>query len=187
MDEHMHTPDAVRVALPQLAAILAPDRTDITALLSLVLDDPETYVGTYPDIDYLCSEEGDLARSGLLEMLDGTEFEIGPPLVANLDWRADVQTVQRCLASLDSCPAGLSWNWYSEFATATEEYPDDTVDIAGDFLTETGNQGLRLGAALISVTVGDSYYLAWCPAAEAEHVISLLAAADYEGSCILRS
>lgn len=183
----MQTPDAVRAALSQLAAFLAPDRPDITELLNLVFDDPESYVDAYPDIDYLCNDEGDLARSGLLEMLDGTEFEIEPSLIAHLDWRADVETIREDLASLRSCPAAMSWGWCPEFATATREHPDDIAGISGDFLEETGNQCLQLGVALVSVDVGDSYYAGFCPATAAEHVISLLSAAGYENPRILRA
>ncbi|MFC3434645.1 hypothetical protein GL305_31915 [Nocardia seriolae] len=186
-DESMQTPDAVRVALPQIVAILAPDRPDIMALLDLVLDDPESYVDAYPDSDYLCNDEGDLARRGLLEMLDGTEFEFDSSLIAHFDWRADVETIHEGIASLSSCPATMNWDWLLEFATATREHPDDSVGIAGDFLEETGNRCLQLGVALVSVDDGDSYHVGFCPATEAEHVISLFATAGYENPRIRRA
>lgn len=183
----MQTPDVVRDALSQLVAILAPGRPDIAKLLALVFDDPESFVDAYPDIEYLCNDEGDLARTGLLEMLNGEEFEIEPSLIAHFDWRADVATIREDLGSLHSCPAAMSWDWYPEFVTATREHPDDIVGIAGDFLKETGSRCLQFEVALVSVDVGDSYYAGFCPAAEAEHVLSLLNAAGYENPRILRA
>ncbi len=187
MPAYMQTSDVVRAALTDVAAILAPDRSDIAQLLSLVLDDPQTYLATYPDLDYLCSAEGDLARSGLLLMLHGDEFGIGPALLAHFDWKDDVETIQSALEPLVPGPDGLTWDWYPDFATQTEENREFTVEIAEDFREETGDRCLALGVALITIHVGDSYHLGFCPAADGERVVSLLRQAGYDGANIEQS
>ncbi|MFD6392467.1 hypothetical protein [Nocardia sp. NPDC060259] len=187
MPAYMQTSDVVRAALTDAAAILAPDRSDIVQLLRLVLDEPQTYLDTYPASDYLCSDQGDLARSGLLDMLHGDEFGIGPALLAHFDWKDDVETIQPALEALESCPDGLTWDWYPDFASQTEENSSHTVEIAEDFRAETGDRCLALDVALIAIHVGDSYHLGFCPASHAERVVSLLCQAGYDGANIEQS
>lgn len=163
-----HDADAIRTALADIASLLAPARPTVAEEVLRAHDSPHDYVRAFGDrLEGRGIDEpvDDLAWIALVDALDAHG------LLAEFDWKEDVQEIRAQLRKLESRPSVDPWALFEaeEALLPTEE-----------FLHACGRRYREIGAALAVLDIeSDCYPVVGLRAARADELTALAARAGF--------
>ncbi|MFJ1801361.1 DUF6630 family protein [Streptomyces sp. NPDC088180] len=163
-----HDADAVRVALAEIASLLAPAHPAVAEEVLRAHDRPHDYVNAFEDrlADRGIDEPvDDLAWIALIDALDTHG------LLAEFDWKEDAQEIRARLRKLESRPSVDPWVLFEA---------EETLLPTEEFLHACGRRYRETGAALAVLDIeSDCYPVVGLRAARADELTALAARAGF--------
>ncbi|MEU4323193.1 hypothetical protein AB0F85_17910 [Nocardia fluminea] len=182
---------SVEHALVSIPVLLCPDTALASQVVYMVqgtLFSPEfverehhEYLGPYDHLGPYPERNWEYSRTAILVGLAGAMWGMNS-FLALCDWRERAEDIQEKLRYVPSRPA-MSWDETPGPIAGPAQHPDDSEA----YLRETARQSREAGMALVRITVGDSYHLAFAPLNRTEILLADAAAAGFtaENDCLL--
>ncbi|MFF2555152.1 hypothetical protein ACFVUS_29400 [Nocardia sp. NPDC058058] len=125
-----------------------------------------------PVVRAVMAQRRALLTTGTIESLHDDESPHATAGMVVISREADPESIREQLASLNSYPTALQWDWVTAFETKHAQ--DDRVGYLQAFLEEIGDRAFDLGTVLAALDSGQHYYLTFVTPPQFEQLSQLL-------------